>query len=84
MLKKIVLMAAVAFLATNVHGQAIDAVRDAGKATAEATKEGADNAKAATESGPKKLVDKTKAKVHGAKAKHYRKKATKEADAAAK
>jgi hypothetical protein len=84
MVKKLALMVAVAFLASNVQAQTADAVKDAGKATAEATKEGADKAKAATESGPKKLVDKTKGAVHGAKAKHYRKKASKEADAAAK
>jgi hypothetical protein len=84
MFKSLAFIVAAAFLASGAHAQATDAVKEAGKSVAEGTKEGAAKAKAATESGPSKAVDKTKGAVHGAKAKYHRHKAKKAADAAVK
>ena len=54
----------IAFAAFGAHAQATTAVKEAGKATAETTKQGVENAKAATSDQPTKTVHKVKAKVH--------------------
>lgn len=84
MIKKVALiLIAGAFVSTTVvNAQAVDAAKQTGSAISETAKEGAANAKAATESGPGKVVDKTKAAVHKTKAKYHKHKAKKAADAA--
>ncbi len=88
MIKKLSITIAAAALisltgaASMANAQAVDAVKETGKAAAEGTKEGVDNAKAAVHSGSEKELDKAKAQVHKAKAKHHRHKAKKAADAA--
>ena len=79
MYKKVALIMMSAFFAAGVGAQAVDATKDAGKAVAEGTKEGADKAKAGVESGSKRAVDKTKGAAHGAKARYHRHKAKQEA-----
>ncbi len=69
-------------MAPMAGAQAVDAVKETGKAAAEGTKEGIDNAKAAVHSGSEKELDKAKAHVHKAKSKYHRHKAKKAADAA--
>jgi hypothetical protein len=82
MFKKLLIAIAGAALVSVAGAQAVDSVKDASKAAAESTKQGADNAKAAVHSGARKSSDKTKASVHKAKAHYYRHKAKAEADAA--
>lgn len=61
-------------LAMALSGAAVaqveSATKDAAKATSETAKEAGDRAKASVESQPDKAIDKTKAKVHKAKAHH--------------
>ncbi len=72
----------VAGMGSMAGAQAVDAIKESAKATAEGTKEGVDNAKAAVHSGSEKAVDEGKAKVHKAKSHYHRHKAKKAADAA--
>ena len=82
MIKKALLLTLLAVATLSVQAQVVDAAKETGKSVAEGTKEGADKTKAAFESNPDKTVDKTKAAVHGAKAKYHRHKAKAAADAA--
>jgi hypothetical protein len=82
MMRKFLIAVAGAALVSTAGAQAVDAVKESGKAAAESTKQGADETKGAMHSGPEKAVDKTKAQVHKAKAKYHRHKAKAAADAA--
>lgn len=82
MIKKLMIAFAGAALVSLAHAQAVDAVKETGRATAEGTKEAGDNAKAAVHSGSEKSVNRTKARVHKAKARYHRHKAKAAADAA--
>jgi hypothetical protein len=78
MVKQFVLLAAVAIVSNAAFAQVGTTVKEGAKATAEKAKEAGDNVKGAMSSQPDKTIDKTKAKVHKAKA-HAHAKAAKEA-----
>jgi hypothetical protein len=82
MMKKLLIAVAGTAFLSMAHAQAVDAVKETGRATAEGAKEAGDQAKAASHSNPEKAVDKAKAHVHKAKSKYHRHKAKKAADAA--
>jgi hypothetical protein len=82
MIRKLLIAIAGAALVSVASAQAVDSVKDTSKAAAEGTKQGADKAKAAVHSGPRKASDKANANVHKAKAHYYRHKAKAEADSA--
>ena len=81
MKKFLVLMVAV-LCATLAQAQAVSSVKEAGKATAETVKEGAQNVAAAGSSEPDKTIHKAKAKVHKAKAHAHARAAKADAKAA--
>ena len=82
MIRKLLIAIAGTALVSVAGAQAVDSVKDTSKAAAEATKQGADNAKASVHSGGRKAADKTNASVHKSKSHYYRHKAKAEADAA--
>ncbi len=67
-MKKIFVLMVAALCATIAQAQAVQSVKEAGKATAETVKEGAQNVAAVGSSEPNKSIHKAKAKVHKAKA----------------
>jgi len=83
-MKKFLALIFAALLSSEAVAQVESAAKDAGKATSETAKEAADNVKAAGESQPHKAVDKTKAKIHKAKAHHAAHAAKEEAKDAGK
>ena len=82
MIRNLLMTIAGCALVSMAGAQAVDAVKETGKAAAESTKQGADEAKAAVHSGPEKALDKSKAHVHKAKSRYHRHKAKAAADAA--
>ena len=82
MIKKLLIAIAGTALVSMASAQTDDAVKESAKATAEGTKAAGDEARAAVHSGPKKGVNKAKAKGHKASARYHRHKAKADADAA--
>ncbi len=82
MIKTVLLCIALGAASSATYAQAVDAAKETGKAMAEGTKEGADNAKASMHSGPEKAMDKTKASMHKAKAHYHRHRAKADVKAA--
>jgi hypothetical protein len=79
-IRMLFLAAVAAGFALSASAQVGETVKEGAKSVGESAQEGGDKVKGAMSSQPDKAIDKGKAQVHKAKAKHHRHKAKKAAD----